>query len=98
MSNENIAEIGKATQFSSTNQPLNEKKRVPKYKTWLKRIIRDNQIAFEEKIKKGDYHFWQIAFERAYGKETQPLDITNKNYSNETKQEIESIINDTDRV
>jgi len=74
----NISDKGHDTRFSKTNQPPNESKRVPKYKTWLKKVIRDNKEAFEEKIKDGDMRAWALAFERGYGKETEHVNTDNK--------------------
>ncbi len=62
------------TPFSSTYQPAPEKKRVPKYKTRLKKFIIDNIDIVNEQMKKGNHKFWEIAFERGYGKEKENID------------------------
>jgi len=70
----NEENLSKAYRFSSTNQPAPEKKRVPKYKTRLKKFILENIDVVNEKMKDGNPAFWNIAFERAYGKEKQEID------------------------
>jgi len=86
--NPNIANIG--NRFTSENQPDPIKKRVPKYKTKLKRFIIENIDVIAEQMKKGNYKFWEIAFERGYGKEKMSLDI--KNTDNLTEKEIDDLI------
>jgi hypothetical protein len=69
------------TRFSSTNQPDPEKKRVPKYKTRLKKFFNDNLPVVEEQMKKGNSQFWNYCKEWAYGKE---VEIVEMNISDKT--------------
>ena len=55
--NPNLSEEGKQYRFSKTNQPDPEKKRVPKTKTRLKKMVRDHLDKFEEQLKKGNAQF-----------------------------------------
>jgi len=64
----------KEHRFTSDNQPAPERKRVPKYKTRFKKFILDNIDIVEEKMRDGNYNFWQLAFERAYGKEKEQIE------------------------
>jgi hypothetical protein len=81
--------------FTSDKQPSNESKRVPKLKTRIKKALEQNGVIITEnlikeciKVSVPHLHF---AFDRAYGKADQNLNITS--YTNETRQAIEDIIN-----
>lgn len=56
--------------FSSTYQPPNENKRVPKWKTRFKNMLNDPESlkAFEKQIKNGNVRAWQVLLERVHGK------------------------------
>ncbi len=64
----------KPYQFTKDKQPDPSKKRVPKYKTRLKKFIMDNINVVNEKMKQGNSKFWEIAFERGYGKEKENIE------------------------
>ena len=66
--NPNIANEGNT--FSSTNQPPNSTKRVPKWKTRFKKMIESdgNIDALEEQLRKGNVRAWEFVFERVIGK------------------------------
>jgi hypothetical protein len=85
----------KEYRFSSTNQPDPQKKRVPKYKTRLKKYIIDNIEVVNEKLRDGNPAFWNMAFERAYGKEVEKIEQTSKvlniDYSQLTEDEAKKL-------
>ena len=88
--------VGKATQFSSTNQPPPEKKRVKKYKLKLKEYFNNNLPIIEEQMKKGNFQFWQACKEWVYGKETDKVEITDK--SNLSDEELDRLIEEKLRL
>ena len=103
MSRPDIYKDGIKTQFSSTNQPDPEKKRVPKLKAQLKRDLAKNYNEISSKIiekcKNGDIRHIEFLRDWLYGKvpdkninvNKNSLDEALKNMSNE---DLEKYINE----
>jgi len=72
----------KHSQFSSTNQPPNESKRVPKLKTRLKHLLANNYdevaSALMKNAKKGDIKTIEFMRDWLYGKPKEHYDTNNK--------------------
>jgi hypothetical protein len=82
----------KEYQFTSTNQPSPEKKRVKKYKLWSKKTLLKHLPALEKELEKGNVKAFEVVKEWGYGKEVDKLDLT-LNYSDDTIKTIKDILN-----
>ena len=87
---------GIKTRFSSTNQPDPAKKRVPKYKTRLRKFFLEEGIDKLIQIARGDDNRSVLKAledikEWVYGKEKDIIDL-NTNYSPETIEAIKKVI------
>jgi hypothetical protein len=94
--NDKIAEAGKATQFTSEKQPPNEKKRVPKYKTKLKKYFIDKGIdKIIEIADNGNLKAIEDIKEWVFGKEEQKIEHSGK-IDNNIKFEVIGVKPNTD--
>ena len=75
----------KEHRFSKENQPPNENKRVPKMKTRLKKYVEEHLDEMIEAIidqaKKGNVTAFDKLLDRVYGRVTEKIESTNKNYN-----------------
>lgn len=92
MSRDNISESG--VRFTSEYQPSPEAKSVPKHRTWLKKVIRENREVFETMVKKGHKDFWKLAMEYAHSKAPENKNITITGYSEKVKEKLKDIENE----
>jgi hypothetical protein len=77
-------------QFTSENQPDPEKKKVPKLKTRMRKLVEENFDKYKEMIESKYWPAWKEAIDRGYGKTTDNIKITNEN--NLTDDEIDKLI------
>jgi hypothetical protein len=77
--NDKLSEYGKATQFTSTNQPSPEKKRVKKYKLWSKKTLLKHLPALEKELEKGNVKAFEVVKEWGYGKEVDKVEVNSTN-------------------
>ena len=78
--NKDIGKYGNT--FSKDNQPPNESKRVPKWKTRIKKALKENMDdvieAQVEQWKKGDLRHLQFIKEWLYGKDKEQIEQSGK--------------------
>lgn len=98
MVNDKSLENLKPNVFSKDNQPTPEAKSKPKYKTQLKRFIEDNIGIVKEQMLKGNSKFWDIAFERGYGKVKDKIEHSGKIDFTDIKQMIKDNLNLNDSL
>ena len=78
--NNNIVEYGKNTRFSKENQPDPKKKRVPKWKAHLKKMLKENYEEINKEImtqcKKGSIKHIEFVRDWIYGKLKQEIEYS----------------------